>query len=72
MGYKGVMIWALDLDDFNGHVTGENYPLLSTIYSEVHAGLVVFEEIHEANRCQIFSVLLEKTVVCCGIQMGWK
>ncbi|XP_033739615.1 chitotriosidase-1-like isoform X2 [Pecten maximus] len=30
-GFGGVMIWSLDLDDFNGQCTGQKYPLIVAI-----------------------------------------
>ncbi|CAK8691283.1 unnamed protein product [Clavelina lepadiformis] len=34
-GLGGIMVWALDNDDFNGKFTGQRYPLLRSIYHEL-------------------------------------
>ncbi|KAI0988031.1 hypothetical protein GJ496_001723 [Pomphorhynchus laevis] len=36
-GYKGVMVWSLDFDDFNG-ICGSPYPLLNAIKEEIGQG----------------------------------
>lgn len=34
MGFGGIAIWSIDLDDFSGHC-GPKYPLLTTIFNEM-------------------------------------
>ncbi|UYV64527.1 Cht7 [Cordylochernes scorpioides] len=64
-GYGGVMIWAVDLDDFRGSCIGEPYPLLKAVREELKGYQVANLEAQPSDVHSATSQLIDKNEVIC-------